>query len=409
MENVNIAEHKNSKASILQALRLYKNVSRVQLSELTGLSRATISLAISELIDMGLVQQTRSRQSTGGRPAISLQLAPYTRGIIGADFNNTEWTLGAFDLPGNVLKKVRIPVKNSAPKEVIRALTDKLNPFIQSLNTPPLPLLGLSMPGLINTKLGLIYSASDLDWHNIEIGKEVNETIDWSTIVLNRHKARGLSECRYGAAKEHNEVIYIGIGTGIASGLFHNLQLISGAIGGAGELGHITIEPNGPLCPCGNKGCLQLLATGPAIEKEARMLLRTGEPSVLQQDPYYDLQLLKAEDICIAADQHDQLAMQVVEKAATYLGIAMANLVNILNPEVIILGGSIPKCSSLYIKIAEKVMKQHAMSPLTANITVKTSTFTEIGGALGAANLALDHHINTIFDPVPASLKPESN
>ncbi|MEK3888669.1 ROK family transcriptional regulator [Bacillus sp. FSL K6-3431] len=391
----NIGKQKGSKESIIQALRLNGPVSRIELAELTGLSRATISIAAAELIDSNLVKETELRQSTGGRPAIALQLAPNTKAILGAEFGNQEWTLGAFDLLGNVLQKANIPVTDNSPETVANTLINNIDTFVQNLNISPVELLGLGLPGLVDSKQGIIHSASDIGWYNVDIGKKISEEIGWPTVLMNRHRAQGLSECRYGAGQNFNQVIYIGIGTGIAAGLFHNRNFISGAIGGAGELGHITIEPNGPLCPCGNRGCLQLLATGPAMEKEARMLLRSGTNSLIYSDPSYDLQLLKAEDIYIAADNNDELSLQVVQKAATYLGIAMANLVNILNPEAIILGGSIPRNCDNYVKTAVKVMKQRAMGPLTANILVTNASFSEIGGALGAANFAFDKLISS--------------
>lgn len=384
---------KGSKTAILQALRQqYSAVSRISLSKLTGLSRASVSSAVAELLAYGFVRETEILKSTGGRPAIALELVPQSPIILGADYANQEWTLCAFDLPGNVLRTLKIPVSNTSAEMAVTQLAV----VIRQLNTEIdiLPVIGLGMPGLVDTELGVIQSAADLGWHNVDIGDMMRRELGWGTTVINRHRARGLAECRYGSGKEFNQMVYVGVGSGIAAGLFYNQQLIPGAVGGAGELGHVTIEPDGPLCPCGNRGCLQLLSASSAIEQEFRKLLRSGENSSLHTDRGHDPQLVKAEAICSAADQGDMTAVKAVDKAATYLGIALATLVNLFNPQGIILGGSIPKAGNYYVDIAVKVMRQRAMIPLTANISVKTASIEEIGGALGAANFALDKYMS---------------
>ncbi|MBB6732742.1 ROK family transcriptional regulator [Cohnella zeiphila] len=390
----NVGDQKGTKVSIIQALRMYGALSRIELTKMTGLSRATISVAIAELIQLNLVKETESRYTTGGRPATLLELCPNSIVVLGADYSNQIWTLGAFDLHGNLINKLTIPSNDSSPQVVVKTLTKHLNNFVDTLETKPIQLIGLGMPGLIDINRGVINSASDLGWCEVDISTMIQQETGWQTAVINRHRARGLSECRFGSGKDFSQVIYIGIGTGIAAGLLNDSQLVTGAIGGAGELGHITIDPDGPLCPCGNQGCLQQLSTGPAMEQEVRMLLRNGaQSSFLYPDVNYDLQLIKADKICSGADAGDELCMKVVHKAASYLGIAMANLVNILNPEAIILGGPIPTGNEYYLKIATHVMNQRAMSPLTANVVVKKSVYNEIGGALGAAIFALDKHM----------------
>jgi predicted NBD/HSP70 family sugar kinase len=395
MEKKNcISDKKGSKIDVLQTLRMYGSLSRVELASVANLSRAAISSSVSELIDCGLVEETSDKQSTGGRPATTLQISSNSRLVLGADFDSRTWTLGSFDLAGNIHRVEKIPVNESSPNAVINILISNLDSFISKHSSQPMEILGLGMPGLVDSAGGLIHSAADMGWHNVDIGKIIRDKIGWPTVVINRHRARGIAECRFGAAKDYRQVAYVGIGTGIAAGFFQNRMLITGLLGGAGELGHVTILPDGPVCPCGNRGCLQALASGPAMEQEARMLLRQGGESVMNQGGGYDIQLIKAEDICAAADQGDALAMQVVRNAAAYLGIALANLVNLFNPEAIILGGPIPRNCKYYVQTATELMMQRAMSPLASNVIVKTAYFKEIGGAIGAANYTLDKHLS---------------
>ncbi|WP_207953298.1 ROK family transcriptional regulator [Paenibacillus agricola] len=394
MSQLELKDQKGSKLSILQTLRVHGSMSRIDLTRLTGLSRATISISIAELIECNLVGETDNRMSTKGRPATALELVPNSRVIIGADLDNKTWTLGAFDLLGNVVKTMKIPVYTFEPEETFKALAKEIASFVAGLDKAPIPLLGLGVPGLVDADHRTIRSAADLEWNQVDVASIMESEIGWPTVVVNRHRARGLTECRYGAGVSFDNMIYIGVGMGIAAGLYINRQLLSGSLGGAGEIGHTTIEPSGPLCPCGNNGCLQMLSAGPAIEQEFRKLVRASEHEIVYPYQNVDLQFLKVHDVCAAAEDHDELAIQVITKAGSYLGIAMANLLNTFNPEAIILGGTIPSASSLFVDIATKVMRQRAMRPLSADTIVRTSVFKDIGGALGAANFAFDKNMS---------------
>lgn len=385
-----VGDQKGSKLAILQALRAQGPASRIDLTRLTGLSRATVSFGVAELIEAGIVRDSVKNAPSRGRPATLLELVPASNIVLGADFGIGHWTVGAFDLIGGSVAERSIPVAGTEPRQVVDALIEVLPQLIRGLAIPPLPLIGLGMPGLVNTEQGIIYSASDLAWHNVGIREMMSDALGWPTVVLNRHRARGLAECRYGAARAYHEVVYIGVSTGIAAGIYQDRKLVTGAIGGAGEIGHLTVDPQGPLCPCGNHGCLQLVAAAGALEANARKALRGGATSILDRGPQFDLRLLKAEEICAAADEGDALSREVVERAADYLGIAMANLVNLLNPEVIVLGGPIPTMCNYYVQRATATMRKRAMAPLTDNIEVKPATFAQLGGALGAATYALD-------------------
>jgi predicted NBD/HSP70 family sugar kinase len=394
MSQNELKDQKGSKLSILQTLRVHGSMSRIELTRLTGLSRATISISIAELIENNLVGETNNRLSTKGRPATALELVPHSRVIIGADLDNKTWTLGAFDLLGNVIKTMKIPVHTFEPEETFKALAREISSFVKGLDKSPIPLLGLGVPGLVDVDHRIIRSAADLDWHQVDVAAIMEKEIGWTTVVVNRHRARGLTECRYGAGLQFNNMIYIGVGMGIAAGLYINRQLLSGSLGGAGEIGHTTIEPSGPLCPCGNHGCLQVLSAGPAIEQEFRKLVRSSDGESVYPYPNIDLQFLKVHDVCAAAEDNDELAVKVINNAASYLGIAMANLLNTFNPEAIILGGTIPNASPLFVETATKVMRQRAMRPLSADTIVRTSMFKDIGGAQGAANFAFDKNIS---------------
>jgi predicted NBD/HSP70 family sugar kinase len=383
----------SSKAELLQVLRMQGAMPRSRLADLTGLSRATVSGAISELMRAGLVEETDARFTTGGRPAFSVQLTPDSRAVIGADFNDQAWRLAAFDLAGNLLADKHLPVADATPETAVDTLIMGLTPFCAQLSLPIVPVLGLGVPGLVDARLGVIRYAVDVGWTDVALGSAVSESVGWPTVLLNRHRARGLAECRYGAGSGYGEVLYVGVGTGIAAGLFMQGRLINGAVGGAGEIGHTTLSLEGPVCSCGNRGCLQALAASPAVEQVAFARIKAGAVTSLASHVHVDLPLVHISDICSAAQQGDSLACEALQTAGAYLGVALANLVNTFNPEMIVLGGTLPSRSPLYTQAAEQAMRQHALTPLAAATMMQLAQLPNTGGALGAAAYALDQHV----------------
>ncbi|MFD0959264.1 ROK family transcriptional regulator [Paenibacillus chungangensis] len=383
-------DQKGSKTAILQCLHKYGAITRVRLAELTGLSRATISTAVSELIGLELVRESKERLNTGGRPAVTLKLKSDTRLVIGADLDPDAWTIGVFDLRFNQIAISRVPIQDRSISSIIGLLVGQVKNFIQDFGKRLLPMIGIGLPGLIDNRNGIIISASHFGWSKVAFSGQIRKELGWPAVILNHNKARGLAECRYGAGRNYHQMIYIGVGRGIAGGIFYNRQLVEGAFNGAGEIGHITMVPNGILCSCGNQGCLQAYSSGSALELQARKRVRLSldEHTSLTSDE--DMMQLRYEKVCQAADKGDWLAREIVEECAQYLGIAMANLVNIINPEAFILGGSVPRNSKLFVDVALKTMRQRSVSQLSQSTEVNVAQFNEFGGALGAANFAMD-------------------
>ncbi|RSL32115.1 ROK family transcriptional regulator [Salibacterium salarium] len=386
----NTTDQKNSKLAIIQTLRIHGSMSRIKLTEVTGFSRATVSFIISELLESGIIEESNKERSTGGRPATILELVPYSTYVIGASLDNSHWKIGVFDLLDNVIHSIEAPVNTQSPVDTFKILEDNILPLIKKLDNNLLPIIGIGTPGLIEKNGHVIKGAPPLEWYNVNVSDMLSHSIDWPIVVMNRHRARGLAECRFGAGRNSSNIIYIGVGSGVRGGFYVDRQLVTDSFGGTFELGHITVEPSGPLCSCGNEGCLQVLCSTPFIEKQIRKSIRFGETAGVF--PNSDMETINASDVCKAADNGDKLSMEVINKAANYLGITMANLVNTFNPETIILGGSIPNTSKLFVETSDVVMRQRALPSIVSNVDVLSATSGDIGGALGAANFALDRN-----------------
>jgi glucokinase-like ROK family protein len=252
-----------------------------------------------------------------------------------------------------------------------------------------LPVIGIGSPGLVDT--GVVKSAVDLGWSDVPLARMVEARLGLRAVVANRSRVGALAELSYGAGRDVQDLVYVSIGTGVAAGIVHKRQLYLGANSAAGELGHVTVDPDGPLCPCGNRGCLQQLVSGPAIAQLARLRLREGGESALHAIAANHPEHLTAEDVLRGAERGDALALDIVRAVSGHLAVAIANLVNLLNPQLIVLGGPVGRAgSALLPPLAEEVRRRAMAYPLSA-VKIVISALGPRAPAIGAAALVLQH------------------
>jgi len=246
--------------------------------------------------------------------------------------------------------------------------------------------IAIAAAGAIDTNKGLITSSPNLPgWLNIPLWDIVRKRYGIDTYLINDANAAALAEHRLGAGRGTTNLIYLTVSTGIGGGIIVNSELYSGISGCAGELGHMTIDANGPECDCGNIGCLEVLASGTAVANEAKRRIKQGGRSLLTDIVSGDLEGITAEKVAIAAHGGDQLAIDVISRAATYLGVGMVNLVNIFNPEMIIVGGGLSKMGELLLEPARQIVRQRAFPLCTGAVRIITAELGDNAGVLGAA------------------------
>jgi len=246
--------------------------------------------------------------------------------------------------------------------------------------------IAIAAAGAIDTDKGLITSSPNLPgWLDVPLRDIVSKRYGADTCLLNDANAAALAEHRLGAGRSTANLIYLTVSTGIGGGIIINGELYSGTSGCAGELGHMTIDANGPECSCGNRGCLEALASGTAVASEAKRRIKEGEPSLLTDIVSGDLEGITAEKVATAAHSSDRLALEVISRAAGYLGAGMVSLVNIFNPEVIIVGGGLSKMGELLLKPAREMVKQRAFPLCAGAVRIVTAELGDDSGLLGAA------------------------
>jgi glucokinase len=250
---------------------------------------------------------------------------------------------------------------------------------------------GVSTPGPVDLDRSIVTTPPNLPgWRDVPLASLITENLEIPAWLENDANAAALAEHRLGAGRGSRHMILIAAGTGIGGGLILDGRLYHGASGGAGEVGHMLVEPQGRVCGCGRRGCLEAMASGSALDAAAREIAAAEPDGPLaglarREGSEPDARLLDE-----AAAAGDTSARAAVERAGAYLGDGLTNLVNVFNPEVIVIGGSVRK-SALYLQTAIAVMQRNAFPQHRGDVRVVEAELGDEAPAIGAALLALDH------------------
>jgi glucokinase len=275
------------------------------------------------------------------------------------------------------------------PEAVLKRIVDSLEEALAKagLQRGDLAAVGICSPGPCDVEAGVLSSAPNLPgWHDVPICRYLEERVGVPARLENDANAAAVGEHVYGAGRGCRHLIYMTVSTGIGGGLIIDGRLYRGATGVAGELGHMTIEPNGPVCGCGNRGCLEALASGTAIAARGEELLAQGGSALLAKLAQEQGELTAA-TVCRAAEQGDAASREIAQRAGYYLGVGLASYVNIFNPEVIILGGGLTKEGELLLGPARAEMEWRAMQEPLKAVQLKLAELGDYVGVMGIVAL----------------------
>jgi glucokinase len=310
------------------------------------------------------------------------------------DIGGTKVRAAAVAADGTVLGRSTLPTEaHEGPEAVIGRGVRGLQRALRSagLGVGQVAGIGIACAGLVDMEKGVVVSSPNLTgWDRVPLRKRIEAALGAKTFLDNDANAAALGEHRFGAGRGFSHLVFITVSTGIGGGLVLGDQLYTGAWGTAGEVGHMTLEVAGPVCTCGRQGCLEALASGTAMAREATRRLKAGESSQLLEITGGRPERVTAELIGQAASDGDTLSREVVEQAATYLGIGLANLVNLLNPEVIVVGGGVSHMGELLLAPARAAMKERAYSLAVHDVPVVRAALGDMAGVLGMASHVLE-------------------
>ncbi len=312
--------------------------------------------------------------------------------IVGVDVGGTKIAAGVVDTNGHIYGRVKLPTDTSQPEMTLHSVAAAINATLEAAGVEPAQLagIGLGVPGQVDPAQGIVLLAVNLGWHNVPVKFWLEEQFGISCEVENDVSAACLGESLYGTGRGVRNMLYLSLGTGIAARMLIEGRLYRGTNGMAGELGHAIFVPNGPRCNCGANGCLEALASGPALVRLAHEKLATGQASLLRDLPDYP-STLAAEQVCEAATREDDLAWQTLNEVAAHLGYAIHLLAMAFDPQCIILGGGMAQEGPLLNAIRAAVVRLAEQSPIFREIlpqeAIRLSSLKLDAGILGAASL----------------------
>jgi glucokinase len=250
--------------------------------------------------------------------------------------------------------------------------------------------IGVGAAGISNPEAGILFTSPNLPGlRNVLLRDIVQERLGKKAFLINDANAAALGEFYFGAARGARNFIYVTISTGIGGGIVIDGKLYTGAIGAAGEVGHMTIDDNGPICNCGNRGCWETLASGTALAKEAKHRIKEGVRTSILEYAEGDVEKVTAQVIHSAAQQGDSLAKELIVRTGYYVGVGLANLINIFNPELIVIGGGLSNIGDMLLKPAFKTAGERAYKEAFQAVRFASAGLGRNSGVLGAAAFAL--------------------
>ena len=312
--------------------------------------------------------------------------------VLAIDVGGTKIIAAVISDNGQVMAREYQPtLADEGPQPVINRILSAIDHLLslKNIDSSQLHSISIAAAGAIDLDQGLVTSSPNLPgWYDIPLREIVKGKYRVNTFLINDASAAALGEHQFGVGKGVSNLILLTVGTGIGGGIIINGKLYSGPLGSAGEIGHMTIDVNGPRCNCGNIGCLEMLASGTAVAKEAMRRISQGEKSSLARIVEGKIENITAEKVEVAARGGDSLALEVISKAATYLGAGLVNLVNIFNPEMIIVGGGLAKMGDLLLNPARQVVKERAFQLSAGVVRIVPAQLGDDAGVLGAAIFA---------------------
>jgi len=315
---------------------------------------------------------------------------------LGLDIGGTKILTGLADGEGNIITRSRRATEADLGEEkIIENMLATIDDVLKKAGATAdeVKTLGIASPGPLDSKKGIIIENANLSWKNVPLVEKIESATGIKTLLKNDANAAALGEKWFGSGKNVENMVYITISTGIGGGAIINKKLFSGVNDNACEIGHTVIDPNGPLCGCGNHGCLEAFAAGTSIAKRAREAAAAGKSKEMLELADNIIEDIDAVICAQAAYQGDQVAEDIFKNAGYHLGIGLGNVINTFNTEMIVLGGGVMKASDLFLDEAIKTMEEVALSGPLEMVTVKEAELGSDIGLMGAIAVAMEDRL----------------
>lgn len=383
-----------NKSKVFDLIRKQGPISRVEISRCIGLSIPTVMKITDEFVQKRFVHDIGKGESSGGKRPELLEVTPDSKFIIGVGIGRSKTNVLIMNLMGQVVfKETMITGDTLDSGRWIARLIEVIEVLIRrsGLEQEQFLGMGIGMPGILEEGTGKVLFSPDFKWENVDIATPVKRTFQMDITIENANRALAMGEYFYGAGTNSKNFIVVNLGHGIGSAIMQEGELFRGSSGSSGEIGHIVLEKDGPRCNCGNRGCLEAIASGNAIARDAKIAVLQGEQTVLSE--ITDLNRIDAKEVFRAAQGGDRLSEKIVERAIQYVGIGLANYINLFDPDLIILSGGLMNAGDLFFNGIKDVLRERQMRFAVRQVRLEVSQMGENGTAIGSASTVLKNFI----------------
>lgn len=386
-----------NKGLILGVIERQYVMSRAEIARITGLSPTTVSTLTAELVRDGFVIELGSGPSRKGRRPIMYQLNRGACYIVGADVGSHDLTVVITDLTTNVVLETQANIAALTGQDLVRVLRKSIAEAIaqSGLERGKFIGIGIASPGLVDSGRGVVIRASNVQWKNLPLKGILEHELGLPVYVENNNYAAALGEYNRGFARPVKSFLYLNVGRGVGAGIIIDGHTLHGSGLSAGEIGHLVMDPKGERCVCGSRGCLETLVSAGAIEQRARRLAEQFPQSLLAKLTRNDPAKLTLDTIVAAAEQQDTSAMNVLTEAGEWIGLALAGMINIINPGVIMLGGRVIRTTGeILLNIARNVARDCAQAPFFEMAAFYMPRLGHLSSALGAVGFVMQEELH---------------
>jgi glucokinase-like ROK family protein len=385
-----------SEKEIVEFIRQYGSVTRPDLVDLTEFSRTKVTTCIDSLFSKKIIQMNGSGDYTGGRRSKTYSMNGKLGLVAGVDIGATSMDMVVSDFSGQILARCGEPANvREGPRVILSRLCELLQSLIKdnNLEGPHLTGIGIGVPGPVDFSLGTLVSPPIMPgWDGYPIVSTIQEQFPYANVVVdNDVNAMALGEIAQGAGKGVDNLIFVKIGTGIGAGIISGGRIYRGTNGCAGDIGHICVNKDGPICSCGNTGCLEAIAAGPAIADRGVKAALDGNSPILMK--YYETNdgRLRSENIGDAAREGDSSAIEIIRESGQKIGEVLASLVNFYNPSMIIIGGGVSNIGNLLLSSIRQAVLKRSLPLATRDLRIVFSSIGVDAGVIGLTTLAMDY------------------
>jgi glucokinase-like ROK family protein len=392
-----------SEKMLIDLVRKHGDFTKADLAVSTDFSRTKITNCIDSLLSKEILVTNQATEYSGGRRSKTYSLNGNFGLVAGVDIGATSIDLGIADFSGKLLVRYSesATIKDGPIKILGRVciLLEKLL-LEKGLRVEKVKDLGIGVPGPVDFSVGALVSPPIMPgWDGYPINQTVQQWFPAANVVVdNDVNVMALGEINHGAGRGVDNLIFVKIGTGIGAGIVCEGKIYRGFRGCAGDIGHISVDKSGPVCHCGNRGCLETVAAGPSIAERALLAAQAGKSPILMKHYEENGMILRSEDVGDAAREGDPIAIEVIRESGQYIGDVLASLVNFYDPQMIVLGGGVSNLGNLLLSSIRQAVLQRSTPLATRDLQIVFSQIGADAGVLGAVSLAAEY----MFSLAPA-------